>query len=117
MRSDGNKKSQNKCKSRKKKRFGLKDDPDNLLEVLFRVPNNGRVGGARNNKRSDDKCNSKSRSMCRGKSRGATVAILGGGSANKLIFAVMRILAKTATSKKSSHQAGWVKALIRSFGT
>ena len=50
-----------------------------------------------------------------GRSKGATVATLGGGSASKLVFAVKsRILTKTVTSGGLSHQTGWVKAIERS---
>ena len=103
VRSGGNNKSGNRCRSRKRKKSSLKDGLDDPLEVIFQVPNYGKVSRARNSKRSDDKYNSKSRSTCCGGSRGATVATLGGSSANELVFAIIRILAKTATSRGLSH--------------
>ena len=106
VQSGGNNKSRNRCKSRKKKRFGLKNDLDNPLEVILQVSNHGGVGKARSNKQNNDRCNRGSRSTCHTGSRGATVATLGRGSASKLVFAVMKILARTATSKNSSHWAG-----------
>ena len=51
----------------------------------------------------------------RRREQGATVATLGGGSASELVFAVVKILAKTATSGGSSYQAGWVGLLKEVF--
>ena len=56
MRSGSNNRSQNRCKSRRKKRSGFKDGPGNPLEVIFQIPNNGGVSGARRNKRSNNRC-------------------------------------------------------------
>ena len=103
VRSGNNDRSRNKCRSRKKKKSGLKDGPDNLLEVILQVCNHGRVGGARTNKQSNSKCNCGSKSTCCSGSRGATVATLGISSASKLVFAVVTILARTATSGRLSH--------------
>ena len=102
--SGGNNRSQNRCKSRRRKRSDLKDGSNNLLKVILQVLNHGGVGRARNNKQSNDRCNSGSRNMYCGRSRGATVATLGGGSASKLIFTIKkRILAKTATNRGSTY--------------
>ena len=95
---------------------GLKDSLDNLLEIILQVHKHRRVGGARSNKQSNDRCNSGSRSTWRGGSRDAMVTILVRGSASKLVFAVKRrILARIAMSGGSSHQAGWVGSSKRSF--
>ena len=110
VRSVGEDKSRSRCKSRKRKMFDLKDGFDDQLKAILQVPNYKGVGGARSNKQSNNRCNSGSKSMCCGGSRGAMVATLGGGSTSKLVFAVVRILAKTATSGGSNHQAGWVRA-------
>ena len=90
--------SRNKCKRSK-----IQNGSEDPLEVIFRVSNHGEVGGARSSKRSDNRCNSGSRNMWRGRGSDATVTSLGGGSANELVFAVVRILAKTATSGGLSH--------------
>ena len=112
MRSGGDDRSQNRCRSRRRKRSGFKVDFNNPLEVILQVPNHGGVGGARSNKQSDNNCNSGSKSTCCGGRKGAMVATLGRGSASKLISAVKRrILGKTMTSGGSSHQAGWMGAL------
>ena len=106
VQSGGNDGSQNRCRSQRRKRSDFKDGPDKLLEVILQVPNHRRVGGARSNKRSDNKCNSGSKSICCDQNRGAMVAILGGASTSKLVFAVKRmILARIATSGGSSHEA------------
>ena len=94
----------------------IQNGPEDPLEVIFPVSKHGGVGGARSNKRSDNRCISGSKSMCRGGRRGATVATLGRSSASKLIFAVVRILARTATSGGLSHQAGWVGAFLLQNG-
>ena len=121
VRSGGDNGSQNKCKSRnrwrsrKRKSSGFKDGLNNPLEVILQVPNYKRVGGVRNNKRSDDRCNNRSRSKCCNGSRGGTIAILGKSSASELVFAVKkRILARITTSGGLSHWTGWVGALTRS---
>ena len=111
IRGGGNDRSRNRYKRQIWKRSGLKDGPDNPLEVILLVSNHGWIGGARSNKRSDDRCNSESRSMYRGGSRGVIIATLGGSSASKLVFAILTILAKTATSGGLNHQTGWVRAL------
>ena len=90
--------SQNRCK-----RSRIQNGPEDLLEVILQVYNHRRVGGARNSSRSNNKCNIRSKSTCHGKNKVAMVATLGGGSASKLVFAIMRILAKTVTSKGLSH--------------
>ena len=105
--SGGNNGGQNKYKRSK-----LQNGPKDPLEVIRQVSNYRGVGGARSNKRSNNRCSSGNKSMCCGGSRGATVATLGRGSLSKLIFAIVRILAKTATSGGSSHQAGWARALF-----
>ena len=79
-------------------RFRIQNGPEDLLEIILQVFNHGEVGGARSSKRNNNKCSSKSRSTCCGGSRGAKIAILGGGSASELVFARIRILARTATS-------------------
>ena len=43
------------------------------------------------------------------------VATLGRGFASKLVFAVVKILAGTATKGGSSYQTGWLGAFKRSF--
>ena len=93
MRSGDNNGSRNKCK-----RSRIQNDLKDLLEVIFQVSNHGEVGRARSNKRSNDKCNNGSKSTCRGESWGATVATFGRGLASKLVFAVVKILARTTTS-------------------
>ena len=98
MQSGGNKRSRNRYKRSK-----IQNVPKDPLEVILQVSNHKGVGGAKNNKRSDNRCNSGSRSTCCGESKGVTVATLGGNSASKLIFAVIRILAKTATSRRLSY--------------
>ena len=104
VRSGGNEKSRNRCRSQRKKRSGFKDGSDNPLKVIPQVPNHGRVGRARSTKRSNNRWNSRSRSTCRGASRGAMVNTLIGSSASKLVFAIKRkILASIATSGGSSH--------------
>ena len=97
------------CKSR------IQNGPEDPLEVILQVSNHRGVGGARRSKRSNNRYSSRSKSTCRGESRGATVATLVRGFASKLIFAVVRILVKTATSGGLSHQTGWVGAPKRSF--
>ena len=116
VRSCDNDGSRKRCRSRKRKRSSLKNGLDDPLKVIHWLPNHRGVGGAKNNTRSDNKCNNGSRSMCHGESRSVTVAILGGGSASKLVFAVVRILARTLMSRGLSHWAGWVEALIKSSG-
>ena len=92
------------CKSKRKKRFGFKDGLDNLLEVIFQVSNHEGVGEVRCHKRNNNRCNSESKNMCRGWSKGAILAILGRSSANRPLFAVKKkILTRTAASKGSSH--------------
>ena len=110
VRSSGNNKGQNRCR-----RSRIQNGSEDLLEVILQIFNHGRVGGAKSNKWSNNRCNSKSRSMCYSRSRGARVATLGGGCASKLIFAIVRILARIATSGRSSYQAGWVGAHERSY--
>ena len=44
------------------KRSGIQNGPKDPLEVILRVSNYGEVGGARSNKRSDDRCNSGNKS-------------------------------------------------------
>ena len=102
--------NRNRCRRSK-----IQNGPEDPLELIFQVSNHKRVGKARNSNRSIDSYNSGSKNTCCGKSRGVTVAILGGSSANKFVFAVKkRILARTATSIGLSHQAGWVGAFERS---
>ena len=103
MRSDGNNKSKNRCTSRRKKRSGFKNSPDNLLEVIVQVPNYKGVSGARNNKWSNNKCKNGGKSTCCGESMSATIATFGKGPIIKLVFAIVRILAKTATSGRLSY--------------
>ena len=93
VRSGGENRSRNRCK-RSRTQNGLEDP----LEVIFWVSNYGRVGGAKSNKWSDNKYNNGNKSTCCRRSRGATVVTLDGSSASKLIFAVVRILARIATS-------------------
>ena len=54
VRSGG--RSRNRCK-----RSRIQNDPEDPLEVILRISNHGGVGGA-SSKRSDDRCNSGSRS-------------------------------------------------------
>ena len=114
VRSGSNNESRNKCKSQKRKRSDLKNGLDNLLKVIFRVSNHKEVGRARSNKQSNNKCNSRSKSICCNRSRGAMVATLSESPASKLVFAIVRILVRTAMSRGSSHQAGWVGSSKRS---
>ena len=93
VQSGGDDKGQNRCRRSK-----IQNGPENLLEVIFQVSNHKRVGGVRSMKQSKNKCNSGSRSTGCGGSRGTIVATLGEGSASKLIFAAVRILARTAIS-------------------
>ena len=90
IRSGGNDGSWNRCKSRRRKRFGFKDIFDNPLEVILLLPNYRGVGGARSIKRSNDRCNSGSRSTCCGGSRHIMVANLGGSSTSELVFAIKK---------------------------
>ena len=85
---------------------GFKDP----LKVIIRVSNHKGVGGSKNSKRSNNRCSSGSKSTCCDGSRDAIVATLGASSASKLVFAVVRILARTATSGRLSDQTGWVGA-------
>ena len=55
MRSGGG--SRNRCKKSR-----VQNGPEDPLGVIVRVSNHGRVGGANRSKRSDDRCNSGSRS-------------------------------------------------------
>ena len=98
MRDGGNNGGRNRCW-----RSGIQNDLEDPLEVILQVSNCGGVGGARSSKRSNNRYSSGSRITCRGGSTGATVATLGGGSASELVFAVVRILARTATSIGSSY--------------
>ena len=84
-------------------RFKIENGPKDLLEVIFRVSNHRGVSRARSSKRSDKKCSSRSKSTCRGKSRGAMVATLDSDCASELVFAVVRILARTAINGGLSH--------------
>ena len=110
VRSGGDDRGQNRCWRSK-----IQNGPEDPLEIIFQISNHGEVGGARSSKRSDNRCNSGSTSTCCSKSRGATVATLGGNSASKLVFAVVRILARTVTSGGLRHQTGWVRASKKSF--
>ena len=102
VRSGGNDGSRNRFRRSK-----IQNCHKDLLEVNLQVFNDGEVGRAWSSKESDNRCNSGSRSTCCDKNRGATFATLVGDSASKLVFAVKRkILAKTMTSKESSHWAG-----------
>ena len=106
MRSGSDDRSQNKCRSWRKKRSGLKDDFVDPLEVILQVPNHGEVGGARSSKRSNNGCryNSGSKSTYCDKSKDATVTSLSGSFVSELVFAVKkRILAKNAMSERLSH--------------
>ena len=110
VQSGGNDGDRNKCR-RSKIQNGFKD----LLEVILQVSNHGGVNGARNSKQSNNRCSSGSKSMCRDGSRDATVAIFGGDFANKLVFAVVKILARIAMSERSSHGTSWVGASKKAF--
>ena len=102
VRSGGNDGSRNKCK-----RFRIQNGPEDLLQVIFQVSNHKKVGRARSSKRSNARYNSRSKNTYCSKSKGATIATLGGGSASKLVFVIKkRILARIATSGRSSHRAG-----------
>ena len=85
------------------KRSRLENGLKNLLEVIFQVSNHKEVDRAKINKQSNNRCNSRGRNTCHGRSRGEIVATLVGVSASKLIFIVIRILTRTAISGRLSH--------------
>ena len=101
VRSGGNNGSQNRCW-----RSRIQNGSEDLLEIILQVSNHGGVVGAKSSKRSNNRCSSGSKSTCCGGSRGATLATLGKDSASELVFAVVKILARTAMSEQSSHQTG-----------
>ena len=110
VRSGGNDGGRNGCW-----RFKIQNGLEDLLEFILQVSNYRGIGRAGSSKRSDDTCKSGSRSTCRGVSKGATFVTLGGSSAIKLVFAVVRILASTAMSKGLSHWTGWVGTSKKNF--
>ena len=98
VRSSRNDRGRNRCR-----RSRIQNGPQDLLEVILQVSNHRGVGGAKSSKRSDNRCSSGNKSTCRGGSREATDATFGRGSANKFVFAVVGILARTVTSGESSY--------------
>ena len=98
MRSGGANRSWNRCW-----RSRIQNGPKDPLEFIFQVSNHGGVGKAKSSKRSDNKCSSGSKSTCRGRSSAATATTFCGGFASKLVFAFVKILARTATRGGSSH--------------
>ena len=105
VRSGSDDGGRNRCK-----RFEIQNGPEDLLEVILQVSNHEGVGEGKSSKRSNDRCSNGCESTCCGGSRDATVATLGRSSASKLVFAVVKILARTATSGGSNHWTGWVRA-------
>ena len=98
IQSGNNNGSRNKCRRSK-----IQNGSEDPLEVIHQVSNHRGVSGARSNKRSDNKCNSESKSMFCDGNKGATIATFGESSASELIFAVIKILARTVTNGRLSH--------------
>ena len=98
MRSKGNDRNWNQCRRSK-----IQNSFEDPLEVILQISNFGGVGRARSSKRSNDRCNNGNKRTCCSGNRGATVLTLGEGFTSKLVFGVVKILAKTVTSGRSSH--------------